>query len=422
MAEKKQRNQVGSIASFDQPTGVGASNWYFSNPSAVGAGRTSFRQIWGQRTLEDHWRRTVKQSVTSNEEKVSDEKNDSVAEDNKVEVSRDESIMIAAEKMYSQLPLSEDEQLKAHQALEAAYYNIGKIYYFDLFEKKNAISAFTSLHEDYPESEYTAETYYLLYLIYKELENAEKSQAVSDYMHDSMPNSIYTKLIDNPKYEELSSQANEVLSKEYKNIYALFIANHLDSADQMISELLALYPDVTFSANLRLLQILLIGKTKPLADYQLALQSFIENYPDHELNPYAKELLESSSTYLDNLVKLKAAEYFLSSTEEYFFVVLSLINESGKLNEEILTPILNSNFKEEKLKVGSLALNDSINMTIVQSFRDKEDALLFFDTTRAEQLFDESKKSSFVISKSNFDILYKSKEIDAYMEFFREHF
>jgi hypothetical protein len=61
-------------------------------------------------------------------------------------------------------------------------------------------------------------------------------------------------------------------------------------------------------------------------------------------------------------------------------------------------------------------------MTLVQPFTNKAEALLFFDTTKGEQLFDELKKPNFVISKSNFDILYKSKEIEAYMEFFREHF
>jgi hypothetical protein len=51
VAAKKKRNQVGSLASFDQPTGIGASNWYFSNASAISAGRTSFRQVWGAREL-----------------------------------------------------------------------------------------------------------------------------------------------------------------------------------------------------------------------------------------------------------------------------------------------------------------------------------------------------------------------------------
>ena len=421
-AEKQQKNQTVSITTFDGPTGIGASNWYFSNSSAVGAGRTSFRQSWGSRVLEDHWRRSVKLSVVVNDENVLDPEDDEGVEEAKTELSRDQAIMYAANGMYNQLPLTEEAKIEAHEALEQAYYTLGKIYYFDLFERDNAIIAFATLHEDYPASEYTAETYYLLYLIYQELEDSDKVEEIDEYMHSNMPNSIYTKLIDNPQYKELSSQANEVLAKEYRSIYNLYLNDELDTANRIITVLLELHPDVNFSANLRLLQILIIGKTHPLADYQLALQSFIEQYPDHELNAYAKELLDASSTYLNRLVKLKAAEYFVSSTDEYFFVVLSLNNEPGKQNELLLEPLVNSSFKDKELEIGSLVLNDSINMTLVQPFATKADALLFFDTTKADQLFDDLKKPNFVISKSNFDILYKSKEIDAYMEFFREHF
>jgi tetratricopeptide (TPR) repeat protein len=422
ISEKQQRNQVGSFSNFDQPTGIGASNWYFSNTSAVGAGRTSFRQVWGSRVLEDHWRRSVKQSVASNDENVLDQQDDESLESAKIEISRDQLIMNAAIGMYNQLPLTEEAKLKANEALELAYYKLGKIYYFDLFERENALAAFQTLHGDYPASEYTAETYYLLYLIYQDLEQPDKAKEVADYMHLNMSNSVYTKLIDNPNYEELSSKASEVLTKEYKGIYNLYLNDELDSANQIINDLLVLYPDVKFSANLRLLRILIIGKTQPLADYQLALQSYIEQYPDHELNAYAKELLDASTTYLSSLVKLKAAEYFVSSTDEYLFVVLSIGNEPGQQNETILEPLVNFSFKDQNLEIGSLALNDSTSMTLVQPFTTKADALLFFDTTKAEQLFDELKKPNFVISKSNFDILYKSKEIDAYMEFFREHF
>ena len=421
-AKKQQRTQVGAAANFDQPTGIGASNWYFSNASAVGAGRTSFRQVWGSRVLEDHWRRSVKLTVAVNDENVGDEEGDEGAEEAKTELSRDQAIMNAANSMYNQLPLTEEAKIKAHEALELAYYNLGKIYYFDLVERENAVTAFKTLHEDYPASEYTAETYYLLYLLYQELEDPVKAKEIDDYMHNNMSNSIYTKLIDNPQYKELSSQANEVLAKEYRSIYNLYLNDELDTANRIINVLLELHPDVTFSANLRLLQILIIGKTHALADYQLALQTYIEKYPDHELNAYAKELLDASSTYLNRLVKLKAAEYFVSSTDEYFFVVLSVSNESGEQNESLLEPLIITGFKDQNLEIGSLVLNDSINMTLVQPFVTKAEALLFFDITKAEQLFDELKKPNFVISKSNFDILYKSKEIEAYMEFFREHF
>jgi len=421
-AEKQQRTKTVSINRFDAPTGVGVSNWYFSNPAAISGGRTSFRQVWGSRVLEDHWRRSVKQSVASNEENVLEEEEDEAVEETKTEFSRDQIVMNSATSMYARLPLTEEDKAKAHKALEMAYYNLGKIYYFDLVERENAITAFTTLHEDYPASEHSAESYYLLYLIYQELENPDKAQGISDYMHLNMGNSIYTKLIDNPQYKELSSQANEVLTKEYKSIYNLYLNDELDTAYRIIDVLLELNPDVTFSANLRLLQILIIGKTSPLVDYQFALQSFIEQYPDHELNSYAKELLDASANYLNSLAKLKAAEYFVSKTGDYFYVVLSLGNEAGEINEELLKPFIGADFQSPNLDLGSLVLNDSINMTLVQPFSTKEEALLFFDMMKSEQLFDELKKPNFVISKSNFDILYKSKEIDAYMEFFREHF
>lgn len=421
-AEKQQRSQVVTINRLEEPTGVGASNWYFSNTSAISAGRTSFRQVWGSRVLEDHWRRSVKQSVATNEENTLDQDESNGGEEALTELSRDQTIMVSATSMYGNLPLTEDAQVKSHEALELAYYNLGKIYYFDLVERENAITAFNKLHEDYPDSEHTAESYYLLYLIYQELNNPDKTKEISDYMHTNMTNSIYTKLIDNPQYEELSSQANEVLTKEYQSIYNLYLNDELDTANRIINVLLELHPDVTFSANLRLLQILIIGKTNPLADYQLALQDFIEQYPDHELNAYGKELLDASSNYLNSLVKLKAAEYFVSKTGDYFYVVLSLNNEAGEINENLLNSLISNNFEDQNLALGSLALNDSINMTLVQPFGTKEEALLFFDMTKSDQLFDELKKPNFVISKTNFDILYKSKEIDAYVEFFREHF
>ena len=422
LEEKQQRTRVGSLANLDEPTGVGASKWYFSNPSAVSAGRTSFRQIWATRPLEDHWRRSIKQAVTTNEENILDQKDIEITKENNPEFTRDQSIMNTASQMYKTLPLTLAEKTEAHVALELAYYNLGKIFYFDLAEKENAGNTFNILHKNYPESEYIAETNYLLYIIYQEQGNNDLASKVADFMHEIMPKSLYTKLIDNPDYEELSNQANEILSKEYKNIYALYLENELDSANKIINKLLIQYPDVKFSANLKLLRILMIGKTQPLADYQLALQSFIDNYPDHELNTYANTLLKASTTYRSNLVKLKAAEYFETSTEKYFYAVLSQAVDHDQNITDLLGPIITADFATYNLKTGSLLLNDSINITLVRQFLSKEDALLFFDSIKAEQLFDNLKNPAFVISESNFDILYKSKEIEAYLEFYRAHF
>ncbi len=422
LVKKQERNQVGSLGRFDQPTGVGTSNWYFSNIAAVSAGRTSFRQTWGTRELGDHWRRSIKLTVATNDENILDDEAKEDGGEMEDKISRDEIIMVSAVAMYGQLPFSDTEKESAHEALERAHYKLGKIYYFDLEEKANAISSFNALHEGYPQSEFSAETYYLLYLIYRDIENTIEAEKVVIYMHAEMPNSVYTKIIDNPNYEELSDQANEVLTAAYKEVYELYTIDSLDSANQIIVNLLSKYPDVNFSANLKLLQILIIGKRESLADYQLALKSFIELHPDHELNGYAVELLAASKAYKSSLVKLRAAEYFYNTTEEYYFVVLSTINMAGDQNEELLAPIIKSNLKGKDIDIGSLELSDSISMTVVQPFANKDDALLFYDIIKAEQIFDAVGNPSFVISVSNFDILYKSKEIEAYLEFYRDHF
>jgi tetratricopeptide (TPR) repeat protein len=417
---RREERQVGSLANFDEPTGVGSTSWYFSNPSAVAAGRTSFRQVWGTRQLEDHWRRSIKQAAIANTTNINDA-NEGVDVEEKEELSRDQLIINSANKKFARLPRTDEEKKESHAMLEKAYYSIGKIYYFDLEEKENAIEAFKKLLKDYPESEYTAEGYYLLYLIYEDQQEEILAQEIIDYMHAEMPNSIYTKLIDNPNYEEDSNQANEILSKEYKVVYQLYQDSHLDSASQIINNLLSQYPDVSFSANLRLLQILIIGRTQPLADYQLELQEFIDLYPDHELKTYAQELLDASKTYRSNLVKLKAAEYFDTKTGEFFFVVVSA-KDSMAVYETTLTEIAQSDFPDQELEIGTLNLSDTVQLSVVEPFKNMDEALLYLDLTKAGQYFDIAKNPYFIISKSNFDILYKSKELDAYLVFYQEHF
>lgn len=421
-AEEQERYNTADFSGFDQPTGVGGSSWYFSNRGAVSSGRMGFQQVWGTRVLEDHWRRSVKETISANTiDEKSVEEVDPV-EENDIGLSREELIMNDAIGMYKQIPLTEEAKAEANKKLELAYYELGKIYYFDLNEKANAVNTFTSFTDNYADSEHSPEVHYLLYLIYRDIEDEAKAKEISDFMHLENPNSIYTKLIDNPDYEELSNQANEILSKRYKGIYALYLNNELDSANQIIENLLAAYPDVKFSANLKILRILIIGKTQPLADYQLALNSFLEEYPDHELNAYAKELLDASYNYKGNLAKLKAAEYFHSTTDKYFFVVQTRNPDDAEEVNSKLQELVADNFGDQRLEIGSLVLSDSTELILVQTFEAIDNALLFIDIVKAKQFLDDSINPNFVITETNFDILYKSKEIDAYLEFYKEHF
>ena len=56
--------------------GAGSANWYFYNPQLLRSGKQTFRTQWGNRTLEDNWRRLSKAttgSIFDDDEELSDE-------------------------------------------------------------------------------------------------------------------------------------------------------------------------------------------------------------------------------------------------------------------------------------------------------------------------------------------------------------
>ncbi len=60
---KQQSNMVLSSGN-SQTTGGGSTNWYFYNPTAKNLGRRDFQARWGNRRLEDNWRRKNKNTVS----------------------------------------------------------------------------------------------------------------------------------------------------------------------------------------------------------------------------------------------------------------------------------------------------------------------------------------------------------------------
>lgn len=419
-AEREARSQPVTVFGSPEPGGIGNSTWYFDNVSAVAAGRNSFRQIWGARPLEDHWRRSIKSSSDINlSNTVLDTAQTSTVEA-VPEIPEQEQLATAARAMFEGVPKTEEEKTEALAKVEEAYYTLGNIYYFDLEEKDNAVTTFNTFLRRFPDSEYKPEVLYQLYLMQLD-DKPEFAEQAKNELFDKYPTSIYSKLILNPKFEEQTNIDNEKLKLVYQEAYSIFLMDSLDSAYQILDKAIGEYPDLVFTSNLRLLQILIIGKTKTLGEYQLALKEFIDENPDHELNSYAIELLEASNDYRNSLVKLREAKYEIDTTDLHFYALESSEEELTK-NTELLNNVINNNFADQSLSVGNLEIGDNRYFLIVRSFEGQERALLFYDMLKSLMIFDDEKYHTFVISSKNFDELYRAKEFDRYWEFFKENY
>ena len=410
-----------TFASQDQ---VAGSQWYFYNPSAVSIGRNEFIRIWGNRQLEDNWRRSSKESSGSYEE------NPVASIDPQQQLtsgsSGSEITEMDKNKLYSQLHLTEEEKVEALAKIENAYYNLGNIYNFQLNEKKNASETFETLINRFPHTEYKPEVLYLLYLIHKGLEDSNQKK-YEKLLINEFPNSIYAKLIINPNYREESNLVSEKLKKIYQKAYRLFEKDSLAQSLRIIEDGIKAYPDNSFTDNLKLLKVLITGKSEGLYNYQYALNQFIENNPDSDLLEYANHLLKSIDNFKAELARREGVKFSQDLNQNHYFVLT--YNPEDNVSERLINNInefLRSNYQDKNYKTSNLILDDDHSMILVNEFDGKDRAKEFYEEFNgdASPLNDLTnyKFHNFVITRENFKTLYSTKGLDYYVSFFKKNY
>ncbi len=421
--EREKRRSQNSSANETNliQTPTANSVWYFSNSNALSRGRTEFASKWGDRLLEDNWRRKNK---TSNAPQAlansADEPVEAVAT-----TTEEIPIEKRAESMISAIPQTEEQKEKLLDEMEVAYYQLGNIYNLRLEEDDNAAESFETLLSRFPDSEYEPEVLYQLFLIYKELD-PDKSSIKGETLKSKFPESIYAKLVENPNYREESFATSERLKELYKNLYALYQSGDFEVVINRSDSALAMSPNNEFSDNIKLLQILAVGRKEGNRRYQYEIGNFSKEYPDSELVSYANSLLTASEEFQQNRYNSARARFIEDFNQKHFFVLLYEIKQS--LNSSI--PALVDKFLKDNnfstLKTGNLILDQKKSMLLVNDFPGKGTAegfsKMFQNSISLTDSFKGEKIEVFVITEDNFDIFYKTKDISAYLNFFEKHY
>lgn len=429
--EKKRRKAAEAVAirsnSSEEFTPIGSSGagsvWYFHNSSASDKGRSEFLRVWGNRPLEDNWRRSGKRIQTAEVEERGTTGNEVKEVDVESEAAGskiDKSALIAS------IPSTDEEKQKLLDEIEVAYYNLGKIYNFDLSEKHNAASTFETTLGRFPETEYKQEIMYLLYLIYNDLGNKVRSDKYKNDLIGKYPESIYAKIIINPNYRAESQAASEKLKKIYAQAYGLYKKGQYKRSLALINDGLREHPDNDFVDNMELLRILVIGKSDNIYKYQFELNNFAKTYSESELKPYVDSLILASETFQINLVNSTRAQFKSDLSGEHFFVyVYQTDAELSETLPEMFTEII-AGHSLPNLKVGNLILDGEQSMILISEFPNRESAQDFdqiiIDENPADELNKTSKFYNFVITKENFNIFYETKELDTYLRFYRKNY
>ena len=424
-SESDKENKVFASLSSDEKSSV--DSWYFYNTTAVGQGQSEFARRWGRRQLEDNWRRSNKETAnvpTANGEKTTEGEEGADGDG----TPKDLEAAAGARKLelLGTIPFSGEAKIGANKMLEDAHYNLGKIYHFNLKEESNAYHTFDTLLVRYDTTQYKPEVLYLMYLISKDLEKQHTESLKSQILND-FPNTIYARVIKNPNYEAESKVASEKLQVLYKEAYGNYKNGNYNAANQLINSGKQQYGINDFSDNLRLLEILVLGKTSDVFTYKHALTEFPKQFPESELLEYASSLLETMETFGAEKEAKNKKKYIKHFEQVHTFVLAYNFDAYGEKElPKKIDEFIKNQFEKDDLKTANMILTEKKSLIILEQFSDKKAAMSFLTKFNGENSplkdFNSLDFSNFVITKDNFDIFYKTKDIDNYLSFFKENY
>ncbi len=402
--------------------------WYFYNQQTVSFGFAEFFKKWGNRPLEDNWRRASKEVVMQQQQEV-----DTTAKKDTASKKIPEN---QTYKFYlKNLPFSDEAKEKSKNKIVDAYYDLGGIYKEDLQDNTKAAETFEELLKSYPDNKYTLNLYYQLYRLYLAVKNTERSDYYKNKILKEHPDSEYAKIILNPDYQKALLASKNEIQKFYGEAFSAYKNSQYEQAIAMANKADTFYSTSDLMPKFAMLRAFSIGKTKGSDDYEKALQGVIAKYPKDDAKKKAQELLDymkkmksapvDTASAKKDTVKLSPYT-FKDSAEHYCIVLLP----AKKVNIEDFK-VRVSNFDSKYFSTSDLNINNVLldlerQIVVVKSFPLASKAKDYYDLINQDaDVFKEISPQDykvFPISADNYTIFFKEKNIPEYEKFFKENY
>jgi tetratricopeptide (TPR) repeat protein len=435
--EERKRNEIagqqGQGATSMMPgsgsTGGGNAQWYFYNTTTLSFGFTEFRRVWGERTLEDNWRRSNKQALVpvagnSGDPQLQDAGKDSVAK-----LSPADS-MAAARKKYADAIPQTDEMKKAYaDSVTNAWYDLGLIYKEQLADLKEAITVYEDFLKKFPGNRLEPTVMYQLYRLYLALPDEKKAEARKAVLLSRYPDSEYAGIISNPEFfktKQLSKQETDVF---YAETYRLFRSGQYSEALNQCRTAETRYNGNPLMAKFALLKALCIGAQKNLKGYRNSLNDVVKNYPQDPVKQKAQDLLKSLDkaegiVEPDTAAPIKALYTYKGDTLHYYIALIEDVSFSLNDFKVALSDFNAVNFSLTDLQINTLLLGTNYQLVQVMPFENKKMADDYMKTIDADDAvfsgMDMNIISTFIISAANYVSLLKEKKVQEYLDFYKK--
>ncbi len=424
------RNRMNNPGANQMGGGSGAT-WYFYNPAAVSMGFTEFEKKWGKRKLEDNWRLSDKQMILDDGDGALALEN---AENEADTLSKDPK----DRKTYEQyLPLTEEMVAKSNEKIKEALYNLGNIYYHGLSDFPQSVLSYESLISRFPaDTSYFLKSAYSIYEMCLEQKENSKADYYKNLITSKYPDSDFAKIIANPEYKkEILARKNKAANL-YKEAYAAYENQQYNKVLNYCGQARGATSDKSLNARFDYLESVSRGKVHGKDTMTVALRRFITQHPSSELKALAQKVLDylnsgdsvpvATASAGDKPVATARNFVFNPEAIHLFVIVVGMKNVNINALKLRVSDHNQKYSSLDKLSTSNLYLDDNRQLITVSNFPGKEEAMNYLvGITGNAYVFSNLNSDDyqvFVISVDNYQVFYRSKDVDKYLEFYRENY
>lgn len=431
--------------------------WYFYNVMVVNQGKTEFRKRWGKRPLEDNWRRSNKEVVSTEEfgeYDYDDDGQDAARQDSIAAAEEAEAERLLQDSLANdpherafylkQIPFEEEQLQASHQLLSDGLYHAGVLEMEKLENFELAYRTLLRLLTDYPDYGEMADVYYHLFLLNGRFGKTDEAELYRQKVIDEFPDTKLAAMLANPRYALYARNGKHIEDSVYAATYKAYQENRYDEVERNYALSTSDFPDGAHRPKFMFIYAMSRLYSGDREGFLAALKEVVEKYPKSDVTEMANyivkgikegKLLSDSKYDASNIWARRSMEEQNDSTaqqmalspERYTDFVFMLAYVENSLDEDQLlyemarynfTSFLVRNFDIEIVKergLGQLIVRGFTSFDEVHAYTQK----LFSDTHMAALL---KGIRVVMVSEENLGLLGTAFSFDDYKQFFEEHF
>lgn len=456
-----------------QQNGGGGAVWYFYNPTAVSAGKTEFQRKWGERTLEDNWRRSNKTVLASDESDEAGEMPldslladslladslfadslataalDSLSEEEKEALEkRQERENDPHEREYyiKNIPYTPEQLAASNALLVDGLYHAAIIYKDRMENFPLAERTFQRILIDFPDFEHTDETYYNMFQLYARQGRADEAATYRQLLIDGYPDNEHAQLVADPLFEWKGRYGKHVEDSLYQQTYEAFNSGDYYTVLANDEYTAREFPKGDNRPRFLFLSTLSRLEMGERSQFLASMRNLVQQYPQSTVSElaglYVKglengrilasgrmgtgSLWERRAGFLLDSDSLAADTAFTENRNTDFLFVIAYEHDSISENQ-LLYEMARWNFASFAVRnfdISLVAGGDGIDMMQIRTFLNYDEAYIYHhrllnDPDMAYKL---EGLRLFIISEENLRVLLQAKSFADYFDYYDQHF